>query len=890
MQVNRESNLNINMPLESVSNKGLVTPSPLEQSDKTETLKKAEKSNKGFTTQSVDNGLSDEKNVQNELSIGSVDFEDTEKCDLMAELRDLKAPGTEDDADLHVNDAVKLKQEKKTTLVEPQTSEIQMENPTLLDLDDLLPPELPPLTPLAEDLLELPLLTDLRTETKIETKIETKTEIKQPSWTKNNLSSLVQAQFKKQLTAWDASGILNTRAKQSKALVSQAQKLSTEILNTPGYKEMFFEKSDTELRDALADAVGKLKKNDPKFKQLKEVTYQSLPKDKQAFVDAILTGLKAGLPKEIQNSAKLLNRLDKPEDVTTQQLLNKSELMGAIEKRRDQKMSPEGLKTLEKLDKSRQEKDLKSAQNQIQTENQKLEQETVEKKISKPVLSTELSEKELKDLITHHFKPGQSNYSVEEVEHAKGVALDLMKNTKDQKLLWTVVLRPEQDMVDELNQVLHGTDCPEGDQYDYSEQIYKSLRSEALKQLEATGSVLKRDKDALPKEVQFNGKTYTHVKQLGKGGFGVAHLFETTNKQTQQTEQVVVKQFIRGESDAKEWFGKMQKEIRAHQYAMGPNGKGHENVLALKGVLFDSKSEGLGEFLTVTEVASKGELKDVSAKIDDALKNKALTPTTHQLLKRSLLAKTMEGMKYVQSQRDMLHLDLKPENVFVTAQGDVKIADFGISQTKNTAGILEKGGSPLYMSPENAAKFSKFDNNSLIDANAGSDVWSLGVMTRELLTGNKLSIGLQNQGVNLDNLKNVAQIIDDTALFANNDKNRIYQKGSKEARLDQEKKADVKKSGGLSSLFKSSSPKKTANSSQYEVKSLGAYEKVINAMMHPDQDKRPTLEALTQHGLFADQILQEPKLQELLMAVLDNKDAKTIQKLSQEVESLNKRL
>ncbi len=920
MQVNRESNLMVNTPPVPVSNNGLVvSPSPLEKNEKNEkneNLETSEKSTKRVSHQSVEQDLSDEKRVQNELHTGSVDFEDSEKIALMSDLRDLKAPSAlseSDDSDLLMNEPVKLKQENKTALVESQTSETQMEKPMLLDLDNLLPPE-------------LPLLTDLRTETQsknvegsektsqqatlkeveTESKFEAKTETKFPSWTKNNLSSLVQAQFKKQLTAWDASGIFNTRAKQSKALVSQAQKLSAEILTTPGFKEMFFEKSDTELRDALADAVGQLKKNDPKFKNLKDSSYQSLPKDKQAFVDAILTGLKAGL------TSNLLSKVGKQKGVTEQQVLNKSELMGEIEKRRDQKISPEGLKALGELDEARQKKDLKFAQNQkilnkselmgeiekrrdqhlnpeslkkieqldkerqafdldfaqdlIKTENQKLEQDTVGNRTIKPVPSTELSDKELQKLMKSSFGESRKTYSKEEIKQAQTTAVKLMQNSKDQQLLWTFALRPQADLLRDVNRALHGkVDNLSDDQNLYTNKIIGSFRAEALKQLEGKGSVVKRGKDSSPKEVKFNGKTYTHVTQLGKGSFGTAHLFESTNKKTKQTEQIVVKQFSRRYSDANEWFGKMQQEIRAHQYAMGLDGKGQENVLALKGVLFDSKAEGLGEFMTVSEVAGKGSLKDVSEKIDTALDNKELTPTVHQLLKRSLLAQAMDGMKYVQSQRDMLHLDLKPDNIFVTGEGKVKIADFGTSSIINETSSEDGIGTPLYMSPENTSKKIDLLENPLKkrSLNTGSDVWSLGVMARELLTGNRISPELQKKGYTLDTLT-ANPLFKDTTEFSSDDNNRIYQQGSQETRLGHEKKV--------------------------EVKSLGAYEKVINAMMHPDQNKRPTLEALTQHGLFSDQILQEPKLQELLMAVLDGKDAKTIQKLSQEVESLNKRL
>lgn len=893
MQINRESNRNITPAIET-NKRSIDSNSELEHQQKSETSEEKGhnlRAQKRFEKPFLDNGLSDENRAQTELKTGFVDSDNQEHMMLMNELRDLKAPFEDEEAHVLEEDGVQEKTENKQISVSHNQSETQFESPPLLNLDELLPPELPLLEPLSKE--------SLAQKTKKE--FQPETENSHPAWTKNNLSSLVQAQFKKQLTAWDASGILNPRTKQSKALVSQAQKLSVEILNTPGYKEMFFEKTDAELRDALADAVGQLKKNDPKFKQLKELTYQSLPKDKQAFVDAILTGLKAGLPKQIQNSGKFLeqikestkfvNKNGKQEEVNSQQLLNKSELMGAIEKRRDQKMSTEGLNALGKLDKARQEKDLKSAKTQIHAETQMLEKNNIQTILAKTVPGTELSEKDFQQLIKTAFGESKEDYSDEEVEQDQVKAENLIKATSDPKLIWTVTLRPEEELLDDLKLALHGkTEGLSLSQKYHADEILVALRQEGLKKLESQGFVSKRDSETnIPKEIKMNGTTYTHVKQLGQGNFGVAHLFETTDPLTKQKEQVVVKQFKKGDLNPETWFDNMQKEIRAHQHAMGPEGQGHENVLALKGVLFDTQSEGLGEFFTVTEVASKGELTDVSDKIDLALKNKALTPTTHELLKRSLLAQTMEGMKYVQSQRGMLHKDLKPQNIFVNAQGQVKIADFGLSHTQSSA-KNNAGGSSPYMSPENASKFSnlrgKDNKNKYTDINIGSDVWSLGVMSRELLTGNLYSVNLENYGEFLDYI----DVVNDTTRFGNDQNNRVYQKDSKETRLGYEKKVEVKKSGGLSGLFKRGAQKKFSKSNTFEVKSLGAYEKVINAMMHPDQNKRPTFEALSKHSLFADQILQEPKLQELLLAVLDNKSTDDIQKLSKEVEVLNKRL
>jgi serine/threonine-protein kinase len=97
----------------------------------------------------------------------------------------------------------------------------------------------------------------------------------------------------------------------------------------------------------------------------------------------------------------------------------------------------------------------------------------------------------------------------------------------------------------------------------------------------------------------------------------------------------------------------------------------------------------------------------------------------------ALLAKVADAVQAAHD-RGVLHRDLKPSNILIDALGEPHVSDFGLAKRlEGDASVTHTGailGTPCYMSPEQAA-------GSRGDVGPTSDVWSLGAILYQMLTG-----------------------------------------------------------------------------------------------------------------------------------------------------------
>ncbi len=136
--------------------------------------------------------------------------------------------------------------------------------------------------------------------------------------------------------------------------------------------------------------------------------------------------------------------------------------------------------------------------------------------------------------------------------------------------------------------------------------------------------------------------------------------------------------------------------------------------------VYDAGVDRAGRLFTVYELIDGHPLSELSA----AGKVDVVTAVR-------LVAEAAEAMAYTHG-KDFVHRDLKPSNILVDGDGRARVTDFGLAldenQLRDRAG--EVSGSPAYMSPEQVrGEANRLDGRT--------DIWSLGVILYELLTGRR---------------------------------------------------------------------------------------------------------------------------------------------------------
>ncbi|WP_165250275.1 serine/threonine-protein kinase [Paludisphaera soli] len=206
---------------------------------------------------------------------------------------------------------------------------------------------------------------------------------------------------------------------------------------------------------------------------------------------------------------------------------------------------------------------------------------------------------------------------------------------------------------------------------------------------------------------------YKLLEPIGEGGMGSVYMAE----QTEPVRRKVALKVIKPGMDSKQVVARFESERQALALMDHPN---------IARVL-DAGATGSGRPYFVMELVRGVSITEYC--------DREQLPVAARLELFVLVCRAVQHAH----QKGVIHRDLKPSNILVTMHDGVpvpKVIDFGIAKatgqslTEKTlfTGFAQLVGTPLYMSPEQAEM-------SGLDVDTRSDIYSLGVLLYELLTG-----------------------------------------------------------------------------------------------------------------------------------------------------------
>jgi len=201
------------------------------------------------------------------------------------------------------------------------------------------------------------------------------------------------------------------------------------------------------------------------------------------------------------------------------------------------------------------------------------------------------------------------------------------------------------------------------------------------------------------------GKTISHyriLEKLGEGGMGVIYKAQDT-----KLDRIVALKFL-----PKYLLCDEEAKTRFVHEAKAASALNHPNITTIHEI-----DEVEGECFISMEYIEGNSLKELIHKetlaIDEIL---------------AIALQIAEGLKAAHK-KEIVHRDVKSDNVMVTDEGEVKIMDFGLAKLKGVTKLTKTGttlGTLQYMSPEQAQGK---------EADHRSDIFSFGVVLYEMVTG-----------------------------------------------------------------------------------------------------------------------------------------------------------
>lgn len=232
-------------------------------------------------------------------------------------------------------------------------------------------------------------------------------------------------------------------------------------------------------------------------------------------------------------------------------------------------------------------------------------------------------------------------------------------------------------------------------------------------------------------------KDYILYKKIGKGSYGEVFLTQKENDPKKYaTKKIDISKF-----STKDAYKYLNNEIKIMKQL------DHENIIKL----YEFLNTGRNIYL-VMDYINGGSLSDFLSEY----KLKTGKPFPQKAIQH-FVKQIVQALIHIHS-KNIIHRDIKLDNILVNfpskddkenldySKGQIKIIDFGLSTQANLA--KSAVGSPLYMDPIILEKYKKAGGMEKFKSyDKKADIWSLGVITYEMLTGENLF-----KAVNIDDL------------------------------------------------------------------------------------------------------------------------------------------
>jgi len=221
------------------------------------------------------------------------------------------------------------------------------------------------------------------------------------------------------------------------------------------------------------------------------------------------------------------------------------------------------------------------------------------------------------------------------------------------------------------------------------------------------------------------GKALSHYKileELGRGGMGIVYKAEDTKLDRTVAIKVLPSAALASEDDRARFYREAKAAAQLH----------HPHIASVfeidEAVPEGSKDDDLRPFISMEFIEGEtlhDRIQKGPLKLEEAVR---------------IASQIASGLEAAH-EKDIVHRDLKSQNVMLTKKGEAKILDFGLAQTAASTKLTRMGstlGTVAYMSPEQA-------RGEPVDLR--TDLWSLGVVLYEMISGKSPFPGDYEQAV-----------------------------------------------------------------------------------------------------------------------------------------------